>query len=247
MTLDATIATLATRQLGVVLGLDEHLSSSAIRWATEEATLRRLPLTLVTTEPRSIPAVKTIAVEAPLAPTLIQLSAEAHVTVLDAAGRLGAVLRHAHSPVAVVPDRHRSRPHADVIVEVDGTPRSVPAIAAAFDAASHRGVDLVALHAWSEPGHLGLPAVGWSPIEWANVRIREQETAAERLAGFQEHYPDVGVARKVLSDNGVNALTRYARAAQLVVVGADRFGMTQAARIRRLATATGSPVLVTSA
>ena len=42
---------------------------------------------------------------------------------------------------------------------------------------------------------------------------------AERLAGWQEHYPDVHVRRRIVCDGPARWLIDEARQAQLVVVG----------------------------
>lgn len=62
-----------------------------------------------------------------------------------------SLVRHAHGPVAVIPEEPRPArpPHAPVVVGIDGSPTSGLAAEIAFDEASRRGVDLVALHAWA--------------------------------------------------------------------------------------------------
>jgi nucleotide-binding universal stress UspA family protein len=51
------------------------------------------------------------------------------------------------------------------------------------------------------------------------VQDDEQRLLAERLAGWQQEYPDVAVARVVTRDRPVRSLLQAAGAAQLVVVG----------------------------
>ena len=63
----------------------------------------------------------------------------------------------------------------------------------AFDEASRRGVDLVAMHAWSDAGEPEFPG-----MDFSTMRSREGEVLAERLAGWQERYPDVTVHRDVV-------------------------------------------------
>ena len=87
---------------------------------------------------------------------------------LGAIGRrlLGSVswglVHHAHCPVAVIHDEDPLMPTpamAPVVVGIDGSPASEAATAIAFEEASRRGVELVAVHAWSDfavaelPGH----------------------------------------------------------------------------------------------
>ena len=70
-------------------------------------------------------------------------------------GLLGSVstgvIHHAHCPVSVIHDKVPSSMQP-VGGGVDGSPASELATAIAFDEASWRGVDLVALHTWSDGG-----------------------------------------------------------------------------------------------
>lgn len=253
--------TVPSRRLGVVVGIETGGSTTATQWATHQAATHRIPLTLVATGPtashivrtgwESLPFVQTVAIDAPLEHTLIELSARAEIVALRADGpaahrTLGALIRRGHSNVAVVPVAATDS-RLPVVVLIDDSPSSKPAIRAAFDEASLRRTSLIAVHTWSEPGHLGLPAISWSPIEWANNREQEREVLAEQLAGFQERYPDVPVNRITMSDSNFDVLAEYARSAQLVVVGtgrnADLTHTSRASAIRRLTT-TAVPVLV---
>jgi len=62
---------------------------------------------------------------------------------------------------------------------------------------------------------LGHPA----PPDFEPAQQRAYETLAERLAGWQEKYPDVHVRREVVRDHPSRALLRYAEGARLIVVG----------------------------
>ncbi|OBJ51051.1 universal stress protein [Mycobacterium asiaticum] len=159
--------------------------------------------------------------------TLIEASAEAQMVVvgsqgLGALGRmlLGSVssslAQHANCPVAVIhsADGAEPDPAAPVLVGIDGSPVSEAATAFAFDEASRRGVDLVALHAWSDVGVF--PVLG---MDWHDRESEGQEVLAERLAGWQERYPDVHVQRSLVCDTPAKWLLDAAERAQLVVVG----------------------------
>ncbi len=167
------------------------------------------------------------------APALIKMSDEAEMIVVGSSGRgllargvLGsvssAVVRHANCPVAVVheeglPDRQ----DAPVLVGIDGSPVSGLATDLAFDEASRRGVDLVALHAWSDVT-TEVPSLDWSTVE-----EEAQRSLAESLAGHRERYPDVTVHRRVVRDRPARHLIDEAASAQLVVVGSHgRGGLT---------------------
>jgi nucleotide-binding universal stress UspA family protein len=161
-------------------------------------------------------------------PVLVELSGQAQMIVVGCRGRgalarglLGSVstgvLHHATCPVAVVHDEDPLIPHpskAPVVVGVDGSPTSERAVEIAFDEASFRGVDLVAVHVWSDTGMLEFPGVDWSVLQSG-----AEETLAERLAGWGERYPDVLVRRVVVADRPAHQLLEQAQAAQLLVIG----------------------------
>ena len=143
---------------------------------------------------------------------------------LDAFGRqmLGSVSsglpHHAHCPVAIIHDPHAAqreiRDDAPVLVGIDGSPASEAATALAFDEASRRRVPLVALHAWSDVGVF--PILG---MDWRVYRDEGDEVLGQRLAGWQESYPDVQVHRRLVCEVPARRLVDESRSAQLVVLG----------------------------
>ncbi len=160
-------------------------------------------------------------------PSLIDASKDAWMVVvgsqgLGALGRLllGSVttglIHHAHCPVAVIRSEEIAVPdsNAPVLVGIDGSPASEAATALAFDEASRRGVGLMALHVWSDVGVL--PILG---MDWRERESQGQEVLAERLAGWQEKYPDVRVERLLFCDKPSRWLLNESERAQLVVVG----------------------------
>ena len=164
--------------------------------------------------------------------SLADLSKDAEIVVAGCHGRgrlrqvLGSVssglAHHAHCPVAIVHDENPlllDVASAPVVVGIDGSPASEAATATAFDEASRRGVDLVAVHACSDWRDADNPAIDWSALE-----ERGREVLAERLAGWQERYPDVTVRRVVVANQAAQHLVEESKHAQLVVVGSHGRG-----------------------
>ncbi len=165
-------------------------------------------------------------------PALVDLSKEAKLIVVGCRGRsapdrrlLGSVstglVHHAHCPVAVIHDEAQVSGLDDrpVLVGIDGSPASELATAIAFDEASWRRVDLVALHVWSDADMSIVHG-----IEDSALQLAAQTTLAESLAGWQERYPEVTVHRLIEIEYPVARLLEHAKHAQLVVVGSHGRG-----------------------
>ena len=185
--------------------------------------------------PDNASRVTTEVIAGPIVPTLVELSKSAEMVVVGCLGEgavqralLGSVssglVHHAHCPVTVMHTERALSPQEPVLVGIDGSPTSERATAIAFDEASRRGVDLIALHAWTDMGPLEFPSINWAPIEWRNIEEREVEVLAERLSGWQAQYPDVTVRRVVVADRPGLRLLDHADHAQLIVVGSHGRG-----------------------
>jgi nucleotide-binding universal stress UspA family protein len=166
-------------------------------------------------------------------PALVHESGDASMVVLGTRG-LGAftgllvgctsvaVAGQAHSPVVIVRGPAPDLPPRDtgpVVVGVDGTEVSEAAVAFAFAEASARRTDLVAVHTWTESLFEVAMAGNNAPVDLREQRQQADETLAERLAGWQEKYPDVRIQRDVVHDRPGRSLRRCSSTAQLVVVG----------------------------
>ncbi|ALR11757.1 universal stress protein [Mycobacteroides saopaulense] len=130
-----------------------------------------------------------------------------------------AVLHHANCPVAVIHNENAVDSGAPVLLGVDGTPASEKATAIAFDEASRRDARLVAVHAWTASHYFFEPELDLDVTE-----NEERQTLAERLAGWQEQYPEVKVERRVVCDDAAHYLIEESAQAQLVVVGSHGRG-----------------------
>ncbi|OBI82215.1 universal stress protein [Mycobacterium sp. 1245805.9] len=255
-----------TGKYGMLVCVDgSPASDAAVAWGASEATMRKLPLTLmhavapvvvgwpvgqlydempewqhddarhVIDQARKTltaalagaqaPEIRTEVVYSGLVPALVEASKDAWMVVagsqgLGAVGRLllGSVttglVHYAHCPVAVIRSDAATVADAPVLLGIDGSPASEAATALAFDEASRRGVGLRALHVWSDVGVF--PVLG---MDWRDREREGQEILAERLAGWQERYPDVHVERLLFCDKPSHWLLKESEHAQLVVVG----------------------------
>lgn len=164
--------------------------------------------------------------------TLIDMSKDADMVVVGSRG-LGAwgrrllgsvstaVVHHAQCPVAVIHDEDPLMDHPDqapVVVGVDGSKAAEQAIAIAFEEASLRGVDLVAVHAWNDVDY------EFPDIKWVDYTARGERIVAECLAGYCETYPDVTVRKVLVRDRPAHQLLQQSEAAQLLVVGSHGRG-----------------------
>ena len=171
--------------------------------------------------------IDTVERNAGAVPALVRESAQAGLLVLGTRGLGGftglllgstavELAAHACCPVVVVCGTPHDGP---VVVGVDGTPAGESAIAFAFAQASARGTGLVAVHTWTDLVLEAAFAGSAAALDFAPLAQRAEEVLAERLAGWQEKYPDVPVSRQVSRERASRALLRQAERAQLLVVG----------------------------
>jgi nucleotide-binding universal stress UspA family protein len=206
-----------------------YLESSYVEWQEENArhVIEQAQKTLLSIHGDSGPPVSAQVRRDGILTELAGASVDATMVVVGSRGLgpvggavLGSVsrslLHHARCPIAVIKAdaAQPAGPTSPVLLGIDGSPASEAATAFAFDAASRRKVDLVALHAWSDVGVF--PVVG---MDWHEYEDEGHEVLAERLAGWHEQYPDVNVRRRIVCDRPARWLIDESKRAQLVVVG----------------------------
>lgn len=140
---------------------------------------------------------------------LLARSATARMVVVGSASRgrlrdlmLGStapsLAAHARCPVAVVRGREPGS-HEPVVVGIEGA--SDAAVALAFEEATLRGVELIALHA----------ARPWESTD--------DDVVSAAVAVWREKYPDLGVDQITVRDDPRERLLDWSERAQLVLVG----------------------------
>ncbi|WP_326952880.1 universal stress protein [Amycolatopsis sp. NBC_01286] len=165
---------------------------------------------------------------------LLEAAADARLVALGSRGLGGfsgmltgstvvAMVARGRCPIVVV--RGGGRENGPVVLGMDGSPANEPAIAVAFDEASSRGADLVAVHSWLSVSAGTAHTLGQQLLDdFDALEGNERELLAERLAGWQEKYPDVTVRRVVARDHPVRCLLDHSADAQLLVVGSRGLG-----------------------
>ncbi|RCG19649.1 universal stress protein [Streptomyces diacarni] len=141
-----------------------------------------------------------------------------------------AVYLAAHAECPVLVTRGRKRPTGPVLLGVDGSDVGDPAVGWAFEEASLRGAELVAMHNWnnwSGPVAAG-PGIQVPTYYDADLfRAEEERVLSAALVGWQERYPDVTVTPRLVQEYTRQALLSASEDAQLLVVGArGRGGFT---------------------
>jgi nucleotide-binding universal stress UspA family protein len=165
---------------------------------------------------------------------LVEESREAALVVVGSREQTGArelfagstavgVAAHAQCPTAVVRgrgDQPWPPTRGPVVVGVDGSPASEAAVAIAFEEASVRRTELIAVHAWTEfASDIEYLYARQFMVNWEPAEAPEKQILAERLAGWQERYPDVKIQRVLTLEKPARALLDYGATAQLIVVG----------------------------
>ncbi|MEU8102964.1 universal stress protein [Nonomuraea muscovyensis] len=132
----------------------------------------------------------------------------------------GHVAGRARCPVVVVrgaPQQARGQ----VVVGVDDSQESEPALRYAFEQAMLRGATLRAIHAWQLPVHAFAPEIAY---DMDDIRTAQYQIVRAALERFEKEYPQVTVVEDIQSGHPVEALTRASVDGDLVVVGSHGRG-----------------------
>lgn len=125
-----------------------------------------------------------------------------------------AVTAAADCPVVAV--RGSATGDGPVVVGVDRSTGSDAAVGLAFEQATSRGADLVAVHAWND--EVVDPFV-MAALDSSAIEAGERAALDDHLTGWSQKYPGVSVRRQVVRAHAAGALIRESSDAQLVVVG----------------------------
>ena len=167
------------------------------------------------------------------AEVLLERSHNAVLTVIGSHGSsrlptaIGSVAAAvaATNPVPVAVVHAHSSVGGPIVVGVDGTPNCEAAIDYAFEAASRRGVPVVAVMCWTDPRRDGpLPAYTAVLTDEHNIADAAAQALADQLHRWTGKYPDVPVQQEVVHDLPGPGLLAHAAAAQMIVVGSRRHG-----------------------
>lgn len=190
--------TLPTRGYPEVISSARELRSAMYdqgrMWLSQAVAVAR-------SEAPDVPVEHDLRMEHPT-PVLIEESTRAREVVVGSHGLGGftgalvgstavALSVHGECPVVVVRGNHRDGP---VVVGVDLSPGSDPAIGFGFEEAAASGVPLVAAHAG-------------------------EQSLNTRMSGWLEKYPDVAVEQLVVQERPIPVLLELGRRAGLLVVG----------------------------
>lgn len=178
------------------------------------------------TDPR-VPITTEMVPGAPVK-VLLHQAHEAEVIVIGDRGLGGfsglivgstAVQLATHSPVPVLVVKGEVRKTGPVVLGVDGSPESAPAVAAGFAEAELRRAPLVAVHTWTGPVSAGpgdfLPLV----YDADEIEGLEARVLSEALSGYPQKFPDVKMSERVVQRRPAATLVELSQGAQVVVVG----------------------------
>ncbi len=208
--------------LAVPAGHRQAMLDKAQRWVREAANVARAAAP-------GVEVIERLVVGEPAA-VLIGESRHAREVVVAARGLDGpvaellgstalALAQHAGCPVIVIRKSALGDPAGPVVVGVDCSAGSDGALEFALGHAARWAIPLVALHTWSDMRISEQDGTIWRTLDWAMVAADEERLLAERLAGWQDKYPDVEVRLMLARDRPVHRLLEAAEGARMLVIG----------------------------
>jgi nucleotide-binding universal stress UspA family protein len=156
-------------------------------------------------------------------------------------GSTAAYLAH-HSACPLLVHRGAVPEKGPVVLAASARDGATATVECAFQEASLRGADLVAVHVWTLPTGRDASSPASVGAGHAAERQAAERQLAEALAGWESSYPDVAVERVLLHDLDVAyTLERASRRGRLLIAGMGRhsrfaellYGSLGAALVRR--------------
>jgi nucleotide-binding universal stress UspA family protein len=136
-----------------------------------------------------------------------------------------AVTTHAHCPVVVVRHGDQTRvANLPVAVGVDESAEAERAIGFAVEEAALRGVDLLAVRAWTPPAPAWRSDLRPLAADVAELEAAERHVLSTALHGWREKYPEVAVTTRLIPTDARHALATVSHDSQLIVVGSRGHG-----------------------
>lgn len=171
---------------------------AVVRWASQEATARGLPLRVIHGPPAVVPGRAQLVVAGTHAQDALAFSA---------------------CPVVLVPGRPSARGSTEIVLGADAREPAQGALDFAFGIAWLRGVLLHAVHAWRLPSCAAELPFGVPEEDRGGWEDDEVQLLSDVLRPWREKYPEVPVLEDVRLLTPARALVQRSASAGLLVVG----------------------------
>ncbi|GAA3907222.1 universal stress protein [Microbacterium invictum] len=125
----------------------------------------------------------------------------------------------AHCPVVVVPDIDLGAERSGVVVGIDGSEVSEPALKFAAAEADRLGEPLIAVSVWTPLVAPRNDLAVYPELYMTNMQQATEEILALAVAGIASDYPDLKVIRKVEQGYPSHVINELAADAKMTVVG----------------------------
>ena len=174
-------------------------------------------------------SIETLVRRGPVTSALVKASKSADLIVLGRRGISGldrlfagststSVGARAKCPVVIVPHAWRPAERGRVVVGVDGSTRSLPALGLAVTEAVSRSAELVVVHAWRIPASydVNVPEVEEAVGHW---RRSAERAVIDTVTGWSKRHPDLHVSHVFERVHPVESLVDHSAGADLLVIG----------------------------